>query len=352
MATYRLGSQGEEVSKIQTRLKELGYYRGPIDGDFGGGTASAVKSFQQAKGSAIDGIVGPATWKALFPQEELPTSSLLQQPAAYRCLALTGSFETNAAPPDCFAGVSGDFDGQGMSLGVCQWNIGQGSLQPLFTQMDRDHLDEMKQIFHDDYPMFSAWLQAEREEQLDWIRQHQDPVKHVLFEPWRGYFKRLGRSEAFQQIQAQAAQALFNRGVALCKKYAVTSERGAALLFDILVQNGSIGTITEAQILRDFATVDSGLSPEAQEVERMKIIANRRADAAKPEWREDVRARKLTIAQGEGVVHGRSYQLEEQFGLGLAPYRESRQSPRVELRRGIGRTSQGKRGSRRTKSRL
>ncbi len=38
MPVYRRGSRGPEVSRIQARLKELGYYRGPIDADFGGGT--------------------------------------------------------------------------------------------------------------------------------------------------------------------------------------------------------------------------------------------------------------------------------------------------------------------------
>jgi hypothetical protein len=33
---------------------------------------------------------------------------------------------------------------------------------------------------------------------------------------------------------------------------------------------------------------------------------------------EDVRARKLTIANGHGTVHCRVYDLEERYGIGLA----------------------------------
>lgn len=43
-------------------------------------------------------------------------------------LSITGGFETAGDP---FAATAGDFDGQGISCGVLQWNIGQGSLQPL-----------------------------------------------------------------------------------------------------------------------------------------------------------------------------------------------------------------------------
>ena len=53
------------------------------------------------------------------------------------------------------------------------------------------------------------------------------------------------------------------------------------------------------------------MSRDDAEVERLRIIANRRASAAKAKWVEDVRARKLTIANGQGMVHGNFYDLKE-----------------------------------------
>ncbi len=50
-----------DVELIQSRLTELGYYTGTIDGNFGPGTGKAVKAFQKAKGLTVDGIAGPAT---------------------------------------------------------------------------------------------------------------------------------------------------------------------------------------------------------------------------------------------------------------------------------------------------
>lgn len=43
-------------------------------------------------------------------------------------LETTGDFETAGNP---WGGVTGDFDGMGLSSGVLQWNIGSNSLQPL-----------------------------------------------------------------------------------------------------------------------------------------------------------------------------------------------------------------------------
>ena len=63
--TPRLGSSGEQVRIIQRRLKELGYYTGSIDGDFGEATDKAVKAFQKANGLTADGKVGEQTLKKL-----------------------------------------------------------------------------------------------------------------------------------------------------------------------------------------------------------------------------------------------------------------------------------------------
>jgi len=43
--------------------------------------------------------------------------------------------------------------------------------------------------------------------------------------------------------------------------------------------------------------------------------------AAAPRWLGDVRARELTIANGEGTVHGNSFNLEEQYGIRLKEFR-------------------------------
>jgi lysozyme family protein len=75
------------VMLLQRRLNQLGCWpqidaQGravplDVDGDFGQGTASAVKLFQarsvdaQGKPMSVDGVVGPATWAALFAQAPL-----------------------------------------------------------------------------------------------------------------------------------------------------------------------------------------------------------------------------------------------------------------------------------------
>ncbi len=50
------------VRDLQEALKVLRHDPGPIDGVFGASTERAVRSFQHAKGIAVDGIVGQVTW--------------------------------------------------------------------------------------------------------------------------------------------------------------------------------------------------------------------------------------------------------------------------------------------------
>jgi len=314
------GSSGPQVQRIQQRLQELKLYLGPIDSSFGGATESAVKALQKAEKLSPDGIVGPQTWARLFPQEPPPALDLLEKPVAHRCLALTGSFETGAGLPECFAGLSGDFDGQGISLGVLQWNLGQGSLQPLLQQMVDRHRPVLEGVFHEHFPEFLAALLAPPAEQIAWARSIQDLRRFRVLEPWRGLLKALCRTPEFQAIQVRYAGRLHDRAVELCGEFGLTTERATALMFDILVQNGSISLLVKAQIQQDFAQLGPLDDPLAAEVAHMRIIASRRAAACRPEYLEDVRRRKLTIAEGQGMVHNIPYHLEQQFGLRLKPF--------------------------------
>lgn len=54
-----------EVAALQVALRKKGAYFGPIDGIRGRQTARAVRTFQRGVGLAVDGVVGPATRKAL-----------------------------------------------------------------------------------------------------------------------------------------------------------------------------------------------------------------------------------------------------------------------------------------------
>lgn len=67
--TLQKGSKGDDVKKLQQRLKDLNYLSGGVDGDYGNGTASAVSAFQKEAGLSETGIADEATQKALYADD-------------------------------------------------------------------------------------------------------------------------------------------------------------------------------------------------------------------------------------------------------------------------------------------
>lgn len=59
MTTLKLGSRGNEVKTLQSKLKLI------ADGIFGPITEEVVKDFQKKNGLTADGVVGPSTWNKL-----------------------------------------------------------------------------------------------------------------------------------------------------------------------------------------------------------------------------------------------------------------------------------------------
>ena len=55
------GSRGEEVTKIQTRLKSWGYFSGEVTGYYGSQTTEAVKRFQKKHGLSATGVADQKT---------------------------------------------------------------------------------------------------------------------------------------------------------------------------------------------------------------------------------------------------------------------------------------------------
>jgi peptidoglycan hydrolase-like protein with peptidoglycan-binding domain len=63
--TIKVGSTGLAVRRAQNRLSLGGFDTGGVDGTFGTNTESGVKALQTATAIAVDGIVGPETWKKI-----------------------------------------------------------------------------------------------------------------------------------------------------------------------------------------------------------------------------------------------------------------------------------------------
>lgn len=75
----RHGSTGGHVRALQERMRDLGYFAGRVDGDFGDRTRAALLAFQGDAGIETDGIVGRQTWEALDGASPRTTRSVEAQ---------------------------------------------------------------------------------------------------------------------------------------------------------------------------------------------------------------------------------------------------------------------------------
>lgn len=73
--SLKVGDSGENVKRLQRRLKELGFYSGPISGEYGSATRGAVKNYQKKIGYSDSGTCNAATMKRLFPDKKTTSSS-------------------------------------------------------------------------------------------------------------------------------------------------------------------------------------------------------------------------------------------------------------------------------------
>lgn len=97
------GSTGDEVKALQSRLQQLGFYSGVLDGDYGKGTRAAVKLFQAQHGLDDDGIAGQKTLEMLYSSDAQPML-VTPTPAAVQVLAGSQPLLVNRQHP-----VASDF---------------------------------------------------------------------------------------------------------------------------------------------------------------------------------------------------------------------------------------------------
>lgn len=89
--SLKLGSKGDDVKTVQRKLKELGFYRGSVDGDYGEGTEDAVKRFQEQYGLEADGKVGKYTLEKLATARHTARPTAKPTPKA----TATPTYDTN-----------------------------------------------------------------------------------------------------------------------------------------------------------------------------------------------------------------------------------------------------------------
>lgn len=286
--------------------------------------------------------IGPPTGATIcskldFSQVHWPSRlSEFDKPAFQVALNISGSFEGN----DGWVNLTGDFDGEGLSLGLLNQNLGSGSLQPLQIAMRDRYMNKMKGLMDPSrlqnlLSMLSRWESGEQPLELPSGRlslldtaisktgvhslnvRNDDSVNWALenlyesqnFKPgWAKDLTALAQSAEYISIQVDSALDLHFEAMANMKRLGLIQWRAYLMMFDVSVQNGGIYET-------DFADYADFLKsqPQATETQKLEEILNLRLRHVRPEYVSDVRRRKQSIIEGHGLVHGEDRDLEREY---------------------------------------
>lgn len=283
--------RGEVVRALQLKLQAAAHTPGVVDGIFGSDTENALKSFQLAKGQPPTGKVTDETWLALM---QTPSPSIFD-----RCLQLTADFEGHG-----FRTIAGNFDGAGLTWGIIGYTLQHGEIQNILNEVQQSFPALMDSAFGDLKPMVLSQLGKTWPEQLQWANSISIGSSKVrIQEPWERAFAALGADPEVQAIQLRRVNDYWARAKHDTTRFQLQTEAGIALCFDIAVQNGGIDNDTEARRISTWINDNPGVS----ERDILVRIADVVAENSRPQYVEDVRKRKRTIAKGDGEVHGARY---------------------------------------------
>lgn len=275
----------------------------------------------------------------------------------YYALALniTGSFEGNVG----WKNIAGNFDGQGISLGLMQQNLGQGTLQPLLINMYRRQVSTMLSNFNSSQfnsmkSMLETWLnddimslssrtlasldEGSEEEELfpvgsafnnldegyeekfdflaannnsksvSWARSTALDSSGNVTATWKKSFQDMAVSAPYRSQQIAASTKYFLKAKAYFTSLGFKELRHLLLMYDIVVQNGSIGE-QHLKIYQDWLRSHS----KASEEEKALALLEARLTTVKDQYKADVRSRKTTIIKGVGSVHQTVRNLPQEY---------------------------------------
>lgn len=213
-------------------------------------------------------------------------------------LRVSGGYEGRANLD--YHALADDFDGQGTSFGLIQWNFGQNTLGPLLLQMYNRDPTAFEGAFpaDSDYQTLETAVRNQNQQaQLTWARN----VLSTNRAAWSQAFNNLGDIPAFQEIQLNAVLDYHQnvvKAIALMRGIAPDLMREVQVgtysaLYDLSVQQGTIdknGSLAAAR--KRYVEERPGT-----QVKFVEIVVQERARTASTRWRADAMSRRMGIIQ-------------------------------------------------------
>jgi hypothetical protein len=242
------------------------------------------------------------------------------------CLSITGAYENGKLAYD---GLSGNFDGMGISCGVLQWNPGTGSLGShlLAKVIELSGAEAVDSFFS--VPV-SSLATMSAPDQLIFITTHFLTGKDITTEgktQWKAFLS----SEPSVNAQVSLAEnGVLASAMKLADQYisdGANNARVVAFFFDLVTQSGGMKNsrgsvdpyvegdevVSQAAIIaaQPYSQKTADLWTAAIQAEPLANLllhyAYKRALLSRPEYVWDALSRRGAIACRGGLVHGKMF---------------------------------------------
>lgn len=349
--SYEEPEAGEDLSPAADEAEwleqEADVASGEWSEDFADEAEDAPSRFD-AFGDERDSEWSSESSEEAAPSDEQPWGSKLEAPgpgldgsgltpAERKAVEITSLFETGKRGG--FHGLSGNFDGQGLSFGLVNWTIGTGSLQPLLRDFAREQPARWASTFGDDASRFLQLIarkdKAARKEQHRFAVEQMNMVSTnprgkriwTVRQPWAGYFRRLSEDPEFQKIQVRYVRDLLATAADYCRRFKFTSEAAFCFMFDAVASHGKWWLIkkfdgVEKRRVLVEQTLGSLAGPfgmvRVAEADALLAIADVLATTSAQRWADKVRQRKRWFVTGQHPRKREFAGLEPRSGVAWA----------------------------------
>ncbi|CRK80281.1 hypothetical protein [Neobacillus massiliamazoniensis] len=205
----------------------------------------------------------------------------------------TGFFEGEQA----YSTVAGNFDGQGISFGILQFNLGQNTLEPLLEEYIRNYPRDFETIFGEEKSQtLKQILKESHNTQRKWATTISIPGQaHKLKPDWQQAFEQMGKTKENQQIQRKYALVYIELALGISQQLGIKSTQGLAFSFDQIVNDGSFPQYKDVK-------KEVGARGNIDDKERLQIILRFIKKGVQYERRD-------LIFRGSGLYFGRDYKI-------------------------------------------
>lgn len=270
------------------------------------------------------------------------TLSPLEQRSLSLALTISGGFEG----PSGWKNITNNFDGMGLSAGLLNQTLGTESLQPLMAAYAELYPNEFKNLFSSTryksvMSMLDAWkattkwkpsdafvalgsekmtkdafnqenevsakMSTQASQSVNWAVKNLYTSSGGFQTAWKTELQKMLASPVYVSYQVETARKYHLKAITYLKRVKIYDVRTYLLMFDFIVQNGSI---TEARFAEWDKKVKSAKLVTIED--KLKALIDIRLQDTNPRWVADVKSRKYALATGKGLVHGTNYDFPKQ----------------------------------------